>query len=437
MSKDNSPNGLEIKTSPRQGFLGGGVSRKLVGIIGGALLLIVLFILYTISQKGHHAPADDSDEQATLQQSGGADAGGLADILGRAPDGAAVTPANRQTPSPAAGNHQDKPAGAADVHRDTPAAPAESEEARRARLAREQEAEQVRLRKAQLFQTALSAKSDVQMNLQDEQSGSGNGAAAGGGSAGNASLADQARQQQAKIAAQAAGSSGGNGAADPNKQGVKMAFAEQEHSNTYLTTGREAPLSPYELKVGTLIPATMISGLNSDLPGQIIASVSQNVWDSATGGTLLIPQGSKLYGTYDSQVAYGQDRILVAWTRVNYPDGTTLELKGMGAIDAAGYAGFADQVDHHYWKIFGNAFVLGMITGVSEAGISDDDDDDTSTAESVNNGVTEQFAETGSTLIERNLDVQPTIVIRNGYRFNIMLNKDVVLEPYQAMEQAD
>lgn len=265
MSKDNSPNGLEIKTSPRQGFLGGGVSRKLVGIIGGALLLIVLFILYTISQKGHHAPADDGDEQAPLQQSGGADAGGLADILGQAPDGAAVTPANRQTPSPAAGGHQGKPAGAADEHSDTPAAPAESEEARRARLAREREAEQVRLHKAQLFQTALSAKSDVQMNLQDEQSGS--GAAAGGGSAGSASLADQARQQQAKIAAQAAGRTGGNGATDPNKQGVKMAFAEQEHSNTYLTTGREAPLSPYELKVGTLIPATMISGLNSDLPG--------------------------------------------------------------------------------------------------------------------------------------------------------------------------
>jgi len=275
--------------------------------------------------------------------------------------------------------------------------------------------ERIKQRKMQSLQAALVAKSDVNMDLGDDSENT----AVAGTTSPKAAVSlpepDWNNMEQS----------------DPNKQEVKLAFSEKEHSNTYLTKGREIPLSPYELKVGTLIPATMISGVNSDLPGQVIASVSQNVYDSATGSHLLLPQGSKLYGVYDSQIAYGQSRVLMAWTRVNYPDGTTLELEGMGAIDSEGFAGFEDQVDHHYWKIFGNAFILGMITGATEAGISDSNSDETSTAESINNGVTQQFAETGSTLIEKNLDVQPTIVIRNGYKFNIMLNKDVVLLPYQ------
>lgn len=428
MSKDDSPNGLVVKTPPGQGFLGGGVSRKLIAVIGLSLFAVMMLILYIISQKGHH-DAKAAEDLPVTEQGGGQDNGGLNDILSEAPGGGTVS-APQTTPPADSGNRKVPPGTtpAPDARTGEPADEGESEEAKRARIARAQEAEQLRQRRSQLFQTALTAKSGVNINLNDEQD-----AAKGNATGTTSALADMEQKQKALIAAQGSGGAG-PAAGDPNKQGVKMAFAQESHSNTYLTQGREAPLSPYELKVGTLIPATMVSGLNSDLPGQIIASVSQNVWDSATGSHLLIPQGSELYGTYDSQVAYGQDRLLVAWTRVNYPDGTTLELKGMGAIDGGGYAGFADQVDHHYWKIFGNAFVLGMITGATEAGISDDDSNDTSTAESVNNGVTEQFAETGSTLIEKNLDVQPTIIIRNGYRFNIMLSKDVVLEPYQPLQ---
>lgn len=416
MAKDNSPNGLDIKTPPREGFLGGGVSRKLIGVIGVSLFALIMFILYVISQKGHHAPSP-ADEPATAESAGNQNSAGLDDILGSAPDTAVIkAPAPTAKPSTTLPDAPATPATAATGNTQ----PAETEDQRRARIAYEQELAQIRQRKAQLFQTALTAKSDVNVDLTDDK---------GSSTTDRTGSATPANPAQLPAGAAAAGLQPD----DPNKQDVKMAFAKSQHSNTYLTAGREAPLSETELKVGTLIPATMISGLNSDLPGQIIASVSQNVYDSATGSYLLIPQGSKLYGTYDSQVAYGQDRILVAWTRINYPDGTTLELKGMGALDAAGYAGFADQVDHHYWKIFGNAFVLGMITGATEAGVSDDNSDDTSTAESVNNGVAEQFSETGSTLIEKNLDVQPTITIRSGYRFNIMLNKDVVLEPYQAI----
>jgi type IV secretion system protein VirB10 len=420
MSKDGSPDGLDVKTAPRTGYLGGAISRKLLAIIGIGLFVLVVFVLYIISQKGQRS-AQAPEDPSAVEQSRDQSNGGLLDILSSAPETAYVqnekpaSPSVPQSPTPA----PKTPPQPAPRNNVPPTLPGETEQERLARLAYEQDVEQIRQRKAQQLQTALSAKSGINIDLQDEKSQGESSASSGSSSVPALTAANTYAERPAE---------------DPNKQDVKIAFTQEAHSNTYLLNGRETPLSPHELKVGTLIPATMISGLNSDLPGQIIASVSQNVYDSATGSHVLIPQGSRLYGTYDSQIAYGQDRILVAWTRVNYPDGTTLELKGMGAVDAGGFAGFEDQVNHHYWKIFGNAFILGMITGATEAGISDDDDDDTSTAEAVNNGVTQQFAETGSTLIEKNLDVQPTIIIRNGYKFNIMLNKDVVLQPYQPVE---
>ena len=217
---------------------------------------------------------------------------------------------------------------------------------------------------------------------------------------------------------------------DPNGQAQKLAFLGAARSDDYLIHTRETPISRFELNVGTIIPATLISGINSDMPGQIVAQVSQNVYDSATGRYLLLPQGAKLYGVYDSKIAYGQDRVLTAWTRVNYPDGTKLNIAGMGGMDTEGYSGFSDQVDNHYWKTFGNAMLLGLISGTAQAGISaDSKNGDTTSA--IADGVTQQFAQTGSSLIQKNLDVQPTIKIRGGYKFNIMINKDIVLTPYQ------
>ncbi|GIU52425.1 hypothetical protein TUM4438_45130 [Shewanella sairae] len=218
------------------------------------------------------------------------------------------------------------------------------------------------------------------------------------------------------------------GAAQPNHQQQKRAFMEEHRQIDYLQHTKEASISPYELKVGTVISATLISGINSDLAGQVIASVSQNVYDSGSGAHLLIPQGSKLYGVYDSQIAYGQSRVLLAWSRINFPDGSTLNLENMGGMDTQGYAGFEDEVDNHYFKIFGNALLLGMISGAAQAGVSDNGDSDTPSA--IADGVTQQFAQTGSSLIQKNLDVQPRIIIRNGYRFNVMVNKDVLLSPY-------
>ncbi|WP_394230753.1 TrbI/VirB10 family protein [Shewanella colwelliana] len=217
---------------------------------------------------------------------------------------------------------------------------------------------------------------------------------------------------------------------DPNGQAQKLAFLGALRSDDYLPHSRQAPVTAFELNVGTIIPATLISGINSDMPGQIIAQVSQNVYDSATGRYLLLPQGAKLYGTYDSRIAYGQDRVLSTWTRINYPDGTKLNLAGMGAMDVEGYSGFSDQVDNHYWKTFGNAMLLGLISGTAQAGINSDNKNG-ETRSAIADGVTQQFAQTGSNLIQKNLDVQPTLKIRGGYPFNIMISKDIVLSPYR------
>lgn len=207
-------------------------------------------------------------------------------------------------------------------------------------------------------------------------------------------------------------------------------FADKRREINQLEHTLETPSSPYILNVGTIIPATLISAINSDLAGQVIASVSQNVYDSRSGTHLLIPQGSRLYGVYNSDIAYGQSRVLLAWSRINFPDGTTLNLDNMGGMDTQGYAGFEDEVDNHYWKIFGNALLLGMISGGAQAGVSNNSDNDTPSA--IADGVTQQFAQTGSNLIQKNLEVQPRIEIRNGYRFNVMVNKDVQLTPYIA-----
>ncbi len=207
-------------------------------------------------------------------------------------------------------------------------------------------------------------------------------------------------------------------------------FADKNRDIDKLEHRLETPSSPYMLNVGTIIPATLISGINSDLPGQVIASVSQNVYDSRSGTHLLIPQGSRLYGIYNNDIAYGQSRVLLAWSRINFPNGTTLNLASMGGMDTQGYAGFEDEVDNHYWKIFGNALLLGMISGGAQAGVSNNSDNDTPSA--IADGVTQQFAQTGSSLIQKNLEVQPRIEIRNGYRFNVMVNKDVELSPYIA-----
>ena len=200
----------------------------------------------------------------------------------------------------------------------------------------------------------------------------------------------------------------------------------------------QTPRSPFELRAGSVIPATLISGINSDLPGQIVGQVSQDVYDTATGHHLLIPQGSRLVGTYNSGVAYGQERVLVAWTRIVFPDGKALDLGSMPGADSAGYGGFEDQVDNHYLRLFGSALLMSAVT----AGItysqrqSDSGDSDRTDASSVlSEALGQQLGQATAQLLSKNLSIAPTLQIRPGYRFNVVVTKDLTFsKPYQSFD---
>jgi len=218
---------------------------------------------------------------------------------------------------------------------------------------------------------------------------------------------------------------------DPNLRGRKEQFATTERRYGYNPERITEPVNPYVLRVGTVIPAVMLSGINSDLPGMISAQVSLNVRDTATGRHLLIPQGARLVGAYDSHIAMGQRRVLVAWHRLQYPDASVIELGNMPGADVGGYAGFSADVDNHYFRIFGNAFLLSMISAGTAMALPDSDgDDDLSPREEAAEEITMQWARLGQKLIEKNLNIQPTLMVEPGYQFSVVVNKDLILEPY-------
>ncbi len=420
--------GLSLKKSP----------IKIAIAFAGFLVLIVLYAIGSKGQQVQEAAAqkDESKSSGRKEGSSAATIPAALQLAGQPSIPAAHTP----PPPPPQPDYQefDDADAYEDSYRPRREPPPSLEDQRRV-----QQELRIADYRAQQYLAALTADTEVKLNDNNQSVSLG-----GGGQSGLGDGESRIAQAQEKIQSlqSSLGSLGSNPfmssamaadqmmpqmqQTDPNGQARKEAFLAQKRSDDYLEFTRDVPLSPFELNVGTIIPAVLVSGMNSDIPGALIAQVSQNVYDSATGKHLLIPQGAKLYGVYDSNVSYGQSRAVSAWTRINYPDGTRLNLGGMGGMDVEGYSGFEDQVDNHYWKTFGNAALLGMISGATQAGISEDSrNSDTKSA--VADGVTQQFAQTGSTLIQKNLDVQPTIKIRAGYKFNIMVNKDIMLTPYK------
>ncbi len=190
---------------------------------------------------------------------------------------------------------------------------------------------------------------------------------------------------------------------------------------------------PYMLRTGFVIPATLISGINSDLPGQIIAQVSQNVYDTATGRYLLIPLGTRLIGSYSSDVAYGQKRVLVTWNRLIFPRGEALDIGSMPGSDSGGMAGFKDKVNNHYLRTFGSALLMsGVVAGIS---LSQDDSGSESdrqrASDELSRALGQQIGQTAMLMLQKNMNIAPTLEIRPGYRLNVMVIKDVTLPgPY-------
>ena len=217
-------------------------------------------------------------------------------------------------------------------------------------------------------------------------------------------------------------------------QAARPAALQTERPEVLPATLRE-PVSPYEVKAGTIIPAVLVTGISSDLPGQLIAQVREPVFDTESGQHLLIPQGARLIGLYDHQVVYGQERVLITWKRVIFPNATSLSLKdGMPGTDATGAAGFKDQVNHHLIRVFGDALLLSIISaGVQLSQIPDFGRGfaGPSAGNVLGGAVGQELGQTSSELIRRGMNVAPTIEIRPGYAFNVMVIQDLVFPgPY-------
>ncbi|RWM18266.1 MAG: TrbI/VirB10 family protein [Mesorhizobium sp.] len=218
---------------------------------------------------------------------------------------------------------------------------------------------------------------------------------------------------------------------DPqNVQDRKLAFVNAEPDRRTVSPDRLAQkASPYVVQAGSIIPAALITGIRSDLPGQVTAQVTQNVYDSPTGSYLLIPQGARLVGQYDSQVAFGQSRVLLVWDRLIMPDGTSIVLERQPGADAEGFAGLEDEVDHHWGQLF-RAAALSTLLGVgTELGSSDDESD---IAKAIRESAQDSVSNIGQQLVRNQLSVQPTLTVRPGFPVRVIVNRDLVLAPYGA-----
>jgi type IV secretory pathway VirB10-like protein len=214
-----------------------------------------------------------------------------------------------------------------------------------------------------------------------------------------------------------------------NMQDRKTAFLTASTDRRTVSPDRLAkPASPYVVQAGTVIPAALITGLRSDLPGQITAQVTEAIYDSPTGKFLLIPQGARLIGQYDSSVAYGQKRVLLAWTRLIMPNGTSIVLERQPGADAAGYAGLEDEVDNHWDMLLKGAALSTLLSIGAEAGTTNSEN---SLIQAIRRGGSNSASQTGQLLVQRQLNVQATLTIRPGFPVRVLVTRDLLLAPYK------
>ncbi|MEF2071069.1 TrbI/VirB10 family protein [Consotaella aegiceratis] len=238
-------------------------------------------------------------------------------------------------------------------------------------------------------------------------------------------VAQQAGRGAAESDGGAASAAQGTGA--PLAQDRQLAFVNAPADHRTVSAERLAsPPSPYVLQTGAVIAAALVTGIRSDLPGQITAQVTENVFDSPTGRFLLIPQGTRLIGTYDHGVEFGQRRILLVWNRLILPNGKSIVLERLPGVDTQGYAGLEDDVDHHWWDL-AKAAGLSTLLGVGAELATDDDD---RLVQAIQNGAEDTVNDAGQEIIRRELDVAPTLTVRPGFPVRIIVTRDLVLEPY-------
>lgn len=462
MSPDTSPGAVSKNTGVRR------VNNWPMYILGGAGLafLIVMMLVAADRAAQQNAPADGQAEKGgnssifAQEIAGGRDGGIIPDATQPLEVPAALEP-TEQTP--------EAPTGSLSIVRpddlEAPPAPPGSEGEGSTREA--DELERIRMAKMQRFQEAVHAKTTVQV-VAPRSSGSTNYQEAPPATKEEALARIAAARQRLQSEAQSdptaaykarleqlraagIGGTGGNQARSGGGGPLSITAASASTGDSYsifanesegdrweLKSKPEAPRSPFELRAGFVLPATLISGINSDLPGQIMAQVSQDVYDTPTGRHMLIPQGSRLVGSYSSDVAYGQSRVLVAWQRIVFPDGKAMDIGSMPGADQAGYSGFKDKVNNHYVRLFGSALLMSAVTaGVA---LSQEDDNEgfgtqTTASSAMSEALGQQLGQVTAQLISKNLNIAPTLEIRPGFRFNVIVTKDLTFsKPYKSFD---
>jgi type IV secretion system protein VirB10 len=214
------------------------------------------------------------------------------------------------------------------------------------------------------------------------------------------------------------------------KSRATTSFAAQKSSGSPVSAERLIPpASPDILQAGSVIPAALLTGIRSDLPGLVTAQVTENVYDSPTGTILLIPQGARLIGAYNSQIAFGQSRVQLVWTRLIMPNGASILLDNQPAADPAGYAGLHDRVDNHWGMLFKAALLSTLLSVGTEAGTNTNNA--FSLAQALRQGASQSINQIGEQVVGRSLGIQPTLTIRPGYPVRVMVTRDLVLPPYR------
>ena len=238
-----------------------------------------------------------------------------------------------------------------------------------------------------------------------------------------------------------AGASGG--VASPNLAGLGLpgqpgALTAQDRQLAFLNAAVDrrtvapdrvaAPASPYVLQAGAVIPAALITGIRSDLPGQITAQVTEHIYDSPTGRILLVPQGTRIIGQYSNDVGFGQRRVLLVWNRLIFPNGRSIVLERQPGADTQGYAGLEDGVDYHWWDLAKAAGLSTLLAVGAELAVDDDD----RLVQAIRNGGQDTINDAGQQIVRRQLNVAPTLTIRPGFPVRVIVTRDLVLEPYGA-----
>jgi type IV secretory pathway VirB10-like protein len=464
MSPDSSP-GASIKRS--------GVRRvnNMPLIIGFSIIVLFLGLVAMVAVKRNNAA---NVEHETLATGKGGDSSLMAsDIIGGRADGMiegakAKPPALPGDPAAVPTKPQGVPIATLD-NPDAPPAPPRGQAGEGAPV--NPEDMQLRQMKMQAFQTAVQAKTAITL---PDLSQVGSKTHADTETPQNRDemidrIAQVRRQidQQRAIDPNAAyqaqlrqvqGNTGGMGGSNSRSRsggsaGMMLASSPSSSGKEYsnfdsngkkdrwaLDSKMEAPTSPFQIRAGAVIPGIMLSGINSDLPGQIMAQVSQNVYDTATGNHLLIPQGTRMVGSYSSDVGFGQEGVLIAWQRLVFPDGKALDIGSMPGADMAGYSGFRDKVNNHLWRIYGSALFMAGITAGASMATDQGQSSGTgyqqpSVSSELSSALGQQLGQVSAQIVAKNLNVAPTIEIRPGYRFNIVTVKDVTFtKAYQSFD---